>query len=109
MESPFKKYAILIIVCITGCVPALLMPGAKDAERALASGNVMPLDTLKQAHKLYINKCGGCHFLYRPYQFTKDKWMEIMPEMKIEAKLSDEEYKMIYDYLMVMQENRPAN
>lgn len=85
------------------------MPEAKDAERASASGNVMPLDTLRQAHKLYINKCGSCHFLYRPYQLTKEKWTQIMPDMKNEAKLSDEEYKLIYDYLMVMLETRPSN
>lgn len=106
MKSGLK--ILLPITLITGCVPVLMLPVAKDVERANAFGNIITLINLQDAHKLYVNKCGNCHFLYRPYKFTKEKWIAIMPEMKKEAKLSDEEYNLMLKYLIVMQESLPT-
>jgi len=99
---------IVLIGMITSCAPALVIPQAKDAEKTFASGNAVSLESLTRSHSLYVNKCGSCHFLYRPYQFTKEKWISIMPEMKTEARLTDDEYNSILNYLMVMQEVLPA-
>ena len=63
---------------------------------------------LQKAHKLYINKCSGCHFLYRPYEYSLKKWNEMLPEMKTEAKLTDEQYLMIENYIQIMQARKPV-
>ena len=44
----------------------------------------------------------------RQYQFSKEKWVEVMPHMKQGVKLTDEEYILIYNYLLVMQENKSS-
>ncbi len=100
---------VLSLLIMSGCAPALLVPLEDDVRRANSEGNVLTLENLKQGHTLYINKCGSCHFLYRPYQFTKEKWHIEMPEMKKEAKLTDEEYKLIYNYVLIMQDVQKLN
>lgn len=99
----------MLIVLNAGCVPALIVPKTNDVERSFTAGYTLTLDQLTEAHLLYINKCSNCHFLYRPYQFSKDRWIEIMPEMKKEAKLTEDEYDSILRYLIVMQESTPLN
>lgn len=97
----------MLMLLIAGCSPTLMIPSIKDAENATALGSTITVDELLEAHKLYKNKCGGCHFLYRPYQFTIDKWKSVMPDMKVEAKLNEEEYRLLYNYVMAMQSNKP--
>ncbi len=54
---------------------------------------------LSKGHILYENKCGGCHFLYRPDRYSTKEWENILPEMKAKAKLTGEEYRQIKIYL----------
>ena len=56
-------------------------------------------DTLKQGQHLYENKCGSCHFLYKPGKYTKGKWDMAMVKMAKKAKLTTEEEKRVRDYL----------
>jgi hypothetical protein len=48
---------------------------------------------------LYSDKCGGCHRLYSKSELTSEKWRSEVEEMSKKAKLSDEEKRMIIEYL----------
>lgn len=103
-----RFYFFTVMIILTGCAQPLILPTQTDVTRNQLSGNTIELEFLQQAHKLYINKCGSCHFLYRPYQFTLEKWKKELPEMKDEAKLSQEEYNSIFNYIMAMQQTKPV-
>ncbi len=99
-----KKYFwIGFIFFAIGCATPLLVPQDLDVARNLALGRPAELSKLQEGHKLYINKCGTCHYLYRPHQFTLEKWEKLMPDMKVEAKLNDAENQLITDYILAMQ------
>ena len=104
----FINYPAVLVLFLSGCTSALLLPTIRDVENAHTINNKITLEELLEAHELYKIKCGGCHYLYRPYRFTVDKWKTVMPEMKTEAKLSDEEYRLLFNYVMTMQKNNPT-
>ncbi len=49
--------------------------------------------------ELYYEKCGGCHRLYSKQEFTNEKWQSEVEEMSKKAKLSEDEKRMIIEYL----------
>jgi len=56
-------------------------------------------DTLKQGQYLYENKCGSCHFLYKPAKYTKVEWDLHLVKMAKKSKLSDGEVDKLKKYL----------
>jgi hypothetical protein len=104
-----KILLIILVLALTvsACVPALIIPSTTDVARANQTDIKVTIGTLNEAHKLYVNKCGSCHFLYRPYQFSKEQWAHLMPDMKEEAKLTDQEYELLLKYVAIMQESVP--
>lgn len=82
----------------------LPVPDAGDAERAKQRWNNYDLALLEKSHHLYVNKCGGCHTLYLPAHFAEAKWISVMDEMAVEAKLKPDEKQMILNYLVLMSE-----
>ena len=56
-------------------------------------------DTLKQGQYLYENKCGSCHFLYKPAKHTEEEWDKLMVKMAKKAKLSDSDKEIVKKYL----------
>ena len=93
---------------LDGCASTLLTPTEFDSQRASLKWSDMNLEKMQTAHRLYINKCGNCHFLYRPNRFSEEKWRAEMPDMKKEAKLNDEQIDLITKYILVMREAVPS-
>lgn len=87
---------ILALAFAVGCSTALYMPNSVDADRAGVSA-----EKLMNGRTLYINKCGSCHNLHLPEQYTQKQWLKVMPEMQKRAKVTDEESKQIIDFLLV--------
>lgn len=48
---------------------------------------------------LYRKKCGACHRPYAPSEIKPDKWEKTLAEMKLRAKLTDEEVAVIRRYV----------
>ena len=57
-------------------------------------------DTPKRGQHLYENKCGSCHFLYKPAKYTKCEWDLHLLKMAKKSKLTAEEEKLVRDYLI---------
>jgi hypothetical protein len=49
---------------------------------------------------LYKNKCSGCHRLYDKNEFSKEEWKIKLPEMSVNAGLTNEEERDILNYLI---------
>nr|HMT28793.1 hypothetical protein [Bacteroidia bacterium] len=58
--------------------------------------------------KLYVNKCGSCHSLHLPHQYSADVWIKNIDEMQERAKINETEKKLIADYLVfgITQNNK---
>lgn len=48
---------------------------------------------------LFENKCGNCHSIYNPKDFSSEQWKPILLRMKKEANLDDIEITSISNYI----------
>lgn len=87
--------AMVIIFFFAACSPALYLPTIADASRT-----GITTDSLILGRSLYVNHCGSCHNLHLPEQFTSKHWQQKMPEMQLKAKISDENTKLITNFIL---------
>jgi mono/diheme cytochrome c family protein len=92
----------LFIVC---CSPVLLSPTAEDEARAKAKYNDITLDQLNKGYNIYLNKCGGCHTLFKPQDYDEAKWLKVLPDMCQRAKLTREQTDLVTKYVLTKRES----
>lgn len=90
-----KKY-ILIGVLSLGLV-ACTAKKAVVVEEVIDMSNFTP--ELVQGKTIYDAKCGKCHDLPKPSDYSKEKWVPIMNHMAKKAKISDEDRELVYNYV----------
>lgn len=90
-----KACVVFSILALTlhSCSPALYKP---VPEHVSGSANY---EQLVEGRKLYVSKCGSCHSLHLPHQYSADVWIKNIDEMQERAKISESEKKLIADYL----------
>ena len=84
----------LLTIFLAGCASALYQPLPEHATASVS------YEQLVQGRAVYVNKCGSCHSLYLPHQYTAEVWAHNLDEMQERSKMSDEEKKMVYDYII---------
>jgi mono/diheme cytochrome c family protein len=89
-----RKIITVLVIALAaisvGCSSQLYMP---------ASSNAAQQQDLLAGRKLYVSKCGGCHNLHLPGEFSASAWEKNISEMQEKAKISDEQKKLILNYL----------
>ena len=65
------------------------------------------VESLLIGRTLYTNHCGSCHNLKLPEHFTREHWKTKMPEMQHKAKISDNDTKLITNFLLAR--SKPEN
>jgi len=96
MYSKIRNGLLLLALAFAvGCSSALYLPTSADADRAGVS-----TERLMVGRTLYISKCGSCHNLHLPEQYTQKQWLKVMPAMQKKARITDEESKQITDFLL---------
>ncbi len=98
----FKKLVIILIITtiLIECATPLYLPTEIDAKNCNTS-----VEKLKMGRELYLKKCGGCHSLYLPSQYTKHEWQKIMNEMQKPAKINNYQKELIIKYLIIKSKN----
>ncbi|HVA98852.1 MAG TPA: hypothetical protein VNG53_08155 [Bacteroidia bacterium] len=81
-------------------------PSAADLQRGKQQYSDLTSDALQQGYDTFTTKCGKCHRLKVPKNFTVDKWNTIFPKMAVKAKLSDQEKQNTLRYIMTMQSQK---
>lgn len=90
-----KKILIpLAALVLISCASALYIPTSKDALIQNTS-----LEKLHQGRALYINRCGSCHNLYLPSNYTSKAWKPIMDKMQKRARIDDSQKELVNNYL----------
>ncbi len=84
----------LILLGLFGCATVLYVPTEADAQSQSVS-----LDTLIAGRELYMNRCGSCHNLYLPTQYSKQEWTQILDKMQKPAKIDTTQKELIKKYI----------
>ena len=58
-------------------------------------------DQLLAGRKLFVAKCGSCHYLKLPQTLTEPQWRKAIDKMQPKAKISNEEKKSILNFPLV--------
>ena len=88
-----KKTAIIVLAFILqSCSSQLYIPVSNAGEIAI--------ENLQKGRKLYVNNCSSCHQLFLPQKYDNSKWQKNLDEMQLRSKISDEQKKLIFDYLV---------
>jgi hypothetical protein len=88
-----------LAVALAGCAGQLPLPVAADAARASVRWPGTTVANLQRGRELYVNRCSGCHALYRPQTFPADKWRGIVVEMTDRSKLAPDDAETVIRYL----------
>lgn len=89
------------------CSPSVYKPTMANVESGKKHYNDLTIDQLTEGFHLYSNKCGSCHMLYKPQDINEDRWAKVLPDMKVEAKLSNKEYELISRYVISKRSSYP--
>ena len=57
-------------------------------------------ETASAGQTIYNNRCGRCHYLKTPQDYTSQQWDNILKTMVPKAKLNSEEAKQVTAYVM---------
>lgn len=75
-------------------------PAATTNNAAVETPVVMKKDISAEGKALFDAKCGKCHGLPDPVQYTSQEWRPIMQKMGDKARLTQEERSMVLTYVM---------
>lgn len=91
---PFKKQITAIIIggLLISCSSQLYVP-TKNV-------NSVSVENLTKGRDLYVNNCASCHQLYMPNQYDATIWKRNLDEMQERAKITDDQKKLVFDYLV---------
>jgi hypothetical protein len=88
-----------MLVIFTGCSAALPVVTEDDVRRVRTRMPTATLHTLDAGRQRYIDRCGGCHSLHMPSEFTEEEWRKSLEEMQSRSRTSDEEKELILLYI----------
>lgn len=100
-----KVFLIVLTFLVAGnifflsCTATQLLTAA-ETEFAVTNWPGTSPEELKTGLSLYRNKCGKCHYLYKPEKYSADRWNELLPGMAKKSNLSGTEEKMILKYVI---------
>ena len=87
-----KIFVYSLFLVLLSCSSQLYMPTESSATNSLTE--------LKKGRELYVNNCASCHQLYAPNKYDSKTWIHNLDEMQPKAKITDEQKKLIFDYLV---------
>ncbi len=53
--------------------------------------------------KVYTGKCARCHKMYDPAKYDDKAWDSWMEKMKLKAKLTDDQYRHLAQYVATLR------
>ena len=83
-----KNYLVLFFMVLVVAACSKKMTASKAPPAEVVSGN-----------QIFDMKCGKCHDLKKPADFTAAEWIPIMDIMAGKAKLSADDKEMVVSYV----------
>lgn len=102
----------LLFICFLGsiycCSPSSLRPTQADEAFAKDKWGQANVVDLNKGYDIYVSKCGGCHILPKPLDYSEVKWMEILPDMCKRAFLDKSQQESVTRYILTKRLNKLA-
>src|SRR6187549_3560018 len=89
---------LLVVACNKKSVPVITERKMEPFKPASSNASIVAPDTLA-GRTIFINKCGKCHGLPDPIQFTPKRWEVILYSMIPKARLNDEQAVHVTAYV----------
>jgi len=84
---------------VTVLAPVMSAPLVVTDSAAINKLATMNASTLAASQKVYVAKCGKCHELKNPADYTQEKWVDLVNWMAPRAKANDIEKGQILAYV----------
>lgn len=94
----------LLVFILWSCSPTFFPPVESDVAFAKTHWNDASFAQLNDGYHLYKNKCGSCHYLYRPDKFSREKWTHEISEMSKKISLDSSMVAKITLYILTAKE-----
>jgi len=88
------------------CSPIIFKPTIEDVDLAKKTWSDASIEQLNDGCSLYVAKCGGCHLLHTPNEFTEKQWIELLPEMTARAKLTTQQNDLVLKYVVTKSQTQ---
>lgn len=87
-----------ILIMVLGCSKKSV-PTASKQSKGMISAAVALSPIELEGQKIYSEKCGRCHSLKDPSEYTAKEWIPIMNSMANKARLTDAEKSSVTAYV----------
>lgn len=87
-----KQFLLAPLLLLFSCATELYQP--------INGTEKIALQDLKEGRAIYVNKCATCHHLHLPNQYNNKEWEVNLNKMQIKAKITNEEKRLVYQYLI---------
>lgn len=88
----------VVLALVVSCGTSYIAPTVTPALMGLSS---VPKSRLERGYDIHQLKCAKCHVFEDPRDYNADELeFDIMPEMARKSKLSDEDSKVVLEYLL---------
>ena len=84
------------------CSGTLRHPTLQDAELLASRWPGTTVADLERGRSLYVRRCSGCHNLYRPQDYTPERWPRLVDEMAHKARLTGAERDDMVRFLVAV-------
>ena len=95
MNSKIIFAAVALTMLALCCGPGLYVLSPAHVSQGTT------LERLTQCRELYVAKCGSCHALKLPSDYSVDVWRKNLDEMQTRARITDAEKSIMLEYLGV--------
>ena len=106
-----SKWTVLAVtgIILYACAPKITAPPASKEVAAAEPAKVVVAEEIKEVvltpelakgKSLYEDSCANCHKLFPASRHDKEGWVVTMDRMAPKARISEEDKKMIYNYLV---------
>jgi hypothetical protein len=99
-RTDVARIGVVLLLLLAGCSAALPVLTDEHVRRAQGRWPAASLGALEAGRQKYIDRCGGCHSLHLPGEFTEARWRRALDEMQERSRTSDGEKEMIFRYLV---------
>jgi hypothetical protein len=99
-----KKSYVLVLLGLSACIASRSLaptPEALPSMQAKVPG--ITYQRANEGFQLYKAKCGSCHRLHSPSEYTMRKWENILPKMFLLSKMFNEsDRSVVRDYVYAL-------
>lgn len=104
---------LTIFSCSKKMTPAKSMattsPATMDSTASANSSNASNVVMVTAGQAVYVAKCGKCHGLKDPANYTQERWVGLVNAMAPRAKATDEEKGQILAYVQHNAKDAPKS